>query len=132
MPIPGETNLRGVHPDLARVVRRAHTMAPGTFRVGEGVRTLARQKQLKAAGASKTLRSRHIPSTSKRNPQWGHAVDLICTIDGKVRWDWPLYNKLAKIMKAAAKAEGVTVTWGGSWASFPDGPHYQLDWTVYP
>jgi peptidoglycan L-alanyl-D-glutamate endopeptidase CwlK len=118
--------LKGVHPDLVRVVLRCAEDwkdADTGFIVTCGLRTLAEQKVLVAKGASKTLRSRHLT---------GHAVDLAATIDGKVRWDWPLYDRLAKAMKAAAKAEKVTVEWGGDWKTFKDGPHYQLPWKQYP
>lgn len=120
------SRLRGVHPDLVRVVMHcaADWADPDTgFIVTCGLRTLDEQKQLKAKGASKTLRSRHLT---------GHAVDLACTLDGQVRWDWPLYNKLAKAMKAAAKSEKVSLEWGGDWVSFKDGPHFQLPWAKYP
>ena len=118
--------LKGVHPDLVRVVLRCAEDwkdADTGFIVTCGVRTLAEQKVLVAKGASKTLRSRHLT---------GHAVDLAATIDGKARWDWPLYDRLAKAMKAAAKAEKVPLEWGGDWTSFKDGPHYQLPWASYP
>jgi peptidoglycan LD-endopeptidase CwlK len=118
--------LRGVHPDLVRVVLRCAEdwKDPDTaFIVTCGTRTLAEQKVLVAKGASKTLRSRHLT---------GHAVDLAATIDGKVRWDWPLYDRLAKAMKAAAKAEKVPLEWGGDWVTWRDGPHYQLPWKTHP
>jgi peptidoglycan LD-endopeptidase CwlK len=123
--------LKGAHPDLVRVVLRCAEDwkdADTGFIVTCGVRTLAEQKVLVAKGASKTLRSRHIPAANG----YSHAVDLAATIDGKVRWDWPLYDRLAKAMKAAAKAEKVTVEWGGDWKTFKDGPHYQLPWASYP
>jgi peptidoglycan L-alanyl-D-glutamate endopeptidase CwlK len=125
------SRLKGVHPDLVRVVMRcaADWADPATgFIVTCGVRTLEEQKILKAKGASKTLRSRHIPAANG----FSHAVDLACTIKGQVRWDWPLYDRLAKRMKAAAKAEKVPLEWGGEWVSFKDGPHYQLPWKQYP
>ena len=109
--------LQGVHPDLLRVIRRAATASKVPFIVVEGLRTLERQKQLKAAGATKILNSRHIT---------GHAVDLVPLIDGKPRWDWPLYHKLAPFVWAAARAERVPLEWGGDWKSFPDAPHWQL------
>jgi peptidoglycan L-alanyl-D-glutamate endopeptidase CwlK len=123
--------LKGVHPDLVRVVNRCAADwkdAETGFIVTCGVRTLAEQKVLKAKGASKTLRSRHIPAANG----FSHAVDLACTIKGQVRWDWPLYNRLAVCMKAAAKAEKVPLEWGGDWKTFKDGPHYQLPWASYP
>lgn len=126
-----DARLRGVHPDLIRVVRRcaADWSDPDTgFIVTCGVRTLEEQKVLKAKGASKTLRSRHIPAPNG----FSHAVDLAYTIGGKVRWDFPLYEKLAKAMKAAAKREKVPLEAGIDWVSFKDGPHFQLPWKEYP
>lgn len=123
--------LKGVHPDLVRVVNRCTgdwKDADTGFVVTCGVRTLDEQKILKAKGASKTLRSRHIPAANG----FSHAVDLAATIGGNVRWDWPLYDRLAKAMKAAANKEKVPLEWGGDWASFKDGPHYQLPWKQYP
>lgn len=118
--------LRGVHPDLARVVRRcaADWTDPETgFVVTCGRRTIEEQRLLYAKGATRTLRSRHLT---------GHAVDLAVAIHGQIRWDWPLYAKLAKAMKAAAKAEKVPLEWGGDWVSFKDGPHFQLPVSKYP
>jgi peptidoglycan L-alanyl-D-glutamate endopeptidase CwlK len=93
------------------------------FMVLEGLRTPARQKQLVAKGASKTMRSRHLT---------GHAVDIAPLLGGKVSWDWPLYHRLAPIVKRAAAAENVPVEWGGDWRTFKDGPHWQLPWAKYP
>lgn len=115
--------LKGVHPDLVRVVKRAITLTEIDFTVLEGKRTLARQRQLVAAGASQTLNSRHLT---------GHAVDLGALVNGKVRWDWPLYHKIYKAMKQAAEIEKVKIEWGGNWKSFKDGPHYQLPFKSYP
>jgi peptidoglycan L-alanyl-D-glutamate endopeptidase CwlK len=115
--------LQDVHPDLVRVVRRAAALSSLDFTVLEGLRTLPRQKQLLAQGATRTLNSRHLT---------GHAVDLAPMIDGTVSWDWPLYNRLAKIVKAAAAHEKVPITWGGDWRTFKDGPHWELPWKQYP
>lgn len=109
--------LKGVHPDLVRVIKKAAELSKVDFAVVEGLRTLERQKQLKKAGATKILNSRHIT---------GHAVDLVPLVDGKARWDWPLYYKLAPYVWAAARAEKVPLEWGGLWKSFPDAPHWQL------
>lgn len=115
--------LKGVHPDLVRVMNRALQESAVDFRVIEGLRTLARQKQLVASGASQTLRSRHLT---------GHAVDIVPIVGGKVSWDWPLYHRLAPAVKLAAQAEGVPIEWGGDWRTFKDGPHWQLPWDKYP
>ena len=60
-----------------------------------------------------------------------YADDVVALLDGKVRWDWPLYYRIAKAFKAAAKAEGVPLEWGGDW-KMRDGPHFQLPWKQYP
>jgi peptidoglycan L-alanyl-D-glutamate endopeptidase CwlK len=115
--------LQGVHPDLVRVVERAIELTSVDFTVLEGLRTTDRQKTLVAAGASKTMNSRHIT---------GHAVDLGAYVDGQVDWSWPLYERIAAAMKLAAKELGVAITWGGDWSSFRDGPHFELDRKAYP
>lgn len=115
--------LRGVHPDLVKVVELAIARSEIDFTVLEGLRDRARQKELVAAGASTTMNSRHIT---------GHAVDLGALVNGSVRWDWALYHKLAKAMKSAAAELGIPITWGGDWSSFPDGPHFELPRRAYP
>lgn len=115
--------LEGVHPDLVKVVKLAFDLSPNVFIVTEGLRTLERQKQLLAAGASQTLRSRHLT---------GHAVDLAIKVGAEVRWDWPLYRALAVVMKGAAEQLEIPLEWGGDWKSLVDGPHYQLPWKDYP
>jgi peptidoglycan L-alanyl-D-glutamate endopeptidase CwlK len=113
--------LSGVHPDLVRVISRARASAD--FIVTEGLRTPERQKQLVAAGASQTMHSRHLT---------GHAVDVAALVDGVVRWDWPLYDRLALAVKRAAVEEEVAIVWGGDWPKFRDGPHFELDRRRYP
>jgi peptidoglycan L-alanyl-D-glutamate endopeptidase CwlK len=115
--------LTGVHPDLVAVVRRAAELTTVPFVVTEGLRTKERQEQLVNAGASRTLKSRHLT---------GHAVDLAAMVGTEVRWDWPLYYKLADAMKKAALELNIPIEWGGDWKSFPDGPHFQLSWAIYP
>lgn len=117
------SRLEGVHSHLVAIVKRAAAISDLDFTVLEGMRTLARQKELVAQGASKTMKSRHLT---------GHAVDLAPLIGGKVSWDWPLYHRLAPIVKRAASELGHPVEWGGDWRSFKDGPHWQLPWAAYP
>lgn len=114
--------LSGVHPDLVAVVKRAIEITEVDFAVLEGVRSLARQEQLFKAGGSTTMRSRHLT---------GHAVDLGAYV-GQIRWDWPLYDKIALAMKAAAIELQIALEWGGDWKTFKDGPHFQLTWEAYP
>ena len=115
--------LNGVHPDLVRVVELALTYSPHDFTITEGLRSVARQRELKAAGASQTMNSRHIT---------GHAIDFAVLVGGKVRWDWPLYGQVAEAFKRAAKELKVPIIWGGDWKSLRDGPHVELDRRKYP
>ncbi|NKC30213.1 M15 family metallopeptidase [Roseomonas sp. BU-1] len=111
--------LRGVHPDLVRVIRRARRDA--AFFVIEGVRSAERQRVLVAGGASRTQNSRHLT---------GHAVDL-----GPIPLDWQnidSFRAIARVVQAAAEAEGVSIRWGGSFTGFFDGPHFELTWAAYP
>ncbi|MBS6009596.1 MAG: M15 family metallopeptidase [Haemophilus parahaemolyticus] len=124
-----EEKLAGVHPDLVKVVRRALTLSPVDFKVIEGVRTLARQKELFAKKATKTMNSRHLT---------GHAVDLV-----PLPLDWnnrQAFESVAKAMQQAAKQLGIAIRWGGDWnmngsstdEKFYDGPHFELLRAVYP
>lgn len=117
------SRLKGVHPDLVAVVNRAIKLTEVDFAVLEGLRTHTRQIELVKAGASQTMNSRHLT---------GHAVDLGAYVGGAVRWDWPLYHKIAAAMKRAAAEIGVPIEWGGDWKSFKDGPHFQLSRKKYP
>ena len=114
--------LQKVHPDLVKVVLLAIELTEVDFGVTEGVRTVERQRELFAKGASKTMNSRHLT---------GHAVDLVAYVGSEVRWDWPLYHKIADAMKRAANSLGVPIVWGGDWRTFKDGPHFELDRKVY-
>lgn len=130
--------LKGVHPDIVRVVQRAIELTEIDFTVLEGVRTKARQAQLVRSGASKTMNSRHLT---------GHAVDIAPLVNGKVSWDFNYYYPLAKAMAQAATELGVPIRWGGAWTvisakkgtpqewvkayrdkggRFLDGPHFEI------
>lgn len=132
-------NLQGVHPHLREVAVRALSVSAVDFVVIEGLRTLARQKQLLAAGATWTLDSRHLT---------GHAIDIVPWLGGKVRYDWPLYYRLAEAFRRASIDAGIKVRWGGSWTLLtslpatigaqhlhktkPDGAHFELPKADYP
>ncbi len=128
------TRLQGVHPDLVAIVNRAAEITVQPFIITEGLRTLERQKKLLEAGASWTLRSRHLT---------GHAVDVAAFIDmdgsgdytkqDNIRWDWPLYTTISIAMKDAARELNLPIEWGGDWKPRnKDGPHFQLPWSKYP
>lgn len=123
--------LKGVHPALVKVVNRCAADWKDTeltWIITCGPRTVAEQKVLVAKGASKTMNSRHIPGKDG----YSKAVDVAMVLNGKLKWDWPLYAKMAVAMQAAASKEMVPLEWGGSWKSFRDGPHYQLPKVLFP
>jgi peptidoglycan L-alanyl-D-glutamate endopeptidase CwlK len=141
--------LTGVHPKLIAVVEKAIQLTSQDFAVTDGVRTLEYQKQLLARGATKTLKSKHLPQADRL----GHAVDLVPVIGGIPRWEWPPIWNVAQAVDLAATALGVRLVWGAVWdrcmmdyggspaalqaavnaykvrhagSDFLDGPHYQL------
>jgi len=114
------SKLDGVHPDLVVVVERAIGLSSQDFSVGEGLRSISRQRELVETGKSTTMNSRHLT---------GHAVDLF---PYPVSWDWEHFYPIADAMKQAAKELNVDLEWGGDWKKFPDGPHFQLSWENYP
>jgi peptidoglycan LD-endopeptidase CwlK len=116
-------HLTGVHPALVAVVERAIVKSPVDFMITEGLRSSDRQAALVAAGASRTQRSRHLT---------GHAVDVAALVDGQVRWDWPLYGRIAAAFKAAATELETPIVWGGDWKTLRDGPHFELDRRAFP
>lgn len=119
-----EENLRGVHPDLVKVVHRALEITDIDFMVIEGKRNEARQRQLVASGKSQTMNSRHLT---------GHAVDCAPLVNNQIPWsDWSCFKKVADGMMQAAKELSVDIEWGGNWKTFKDGPHFQLTHKTYP
>ena len=124
MSLNSEPKLRGVHPKLVEVVKLARKYSKVKFVVGDGKRTRAQQRIYVQRGVSKTMRSKHLT---------GHAVDLwVLDSKGKVTWKWAPYEELNKGVQKAAKELGIKVTWGGSWKTFKDGPHFQINPKEYP
>lgn len=117
------SRLVGVHPRLVAVAEEAITLSPVDFMITEGLRSPDRQAALVRTGASRTKNSRHLT---------GHALDVAAMVDGQVRWDWPLYPRIAAAFKAAAARQGTAIVWGGDWISLKDGPHFELDRKVFP
>lgn len=130
-----EAKLRGVHPDLVKVVRLAIAISDVDFTVGEGVRTLAQQKINKRNGVSKTLRSRHIPEMNECGVAC--AVDLwaLHDLDGDgdldISWVEAHYAPIAQAMKKAAQELKIPIEWGYDLWGW-DAPHFQLPRKDYP
>lgn len=118
-----EKNLLGVHPDLVRVIRLALHYSLVPFSITEGLRSMARQRDLLREGKSQTLRSRHLT---------GHALDVVAMPAGVVSWEWDYYAQIAVAVRRAARECGINVEWGGEWKTLKDGPHFQLPFKDYP
>lgn len=103
--------LKGVEPRLVKVVKKAILYTRQDFSVHSGVRTLDEQRELVRKGASTTMNSMHLPQADG----FGHAVDLVPYINGRLRWEWePIYH-IAVAMHKAAKEEGLILRWGAVW-----------------
>jgi peptidoglycan L-alanyl-D-glutamate endopeptidase CwlK len=110
-------NLKGVNPDMVAIVHRAAELSPVYFVVTEGLRTVKRQAELVAKGASRTMNSKHLT---------GRAVDVAAFPDGKLSWEFRYYKTISQAFKQAANELGVKIRWGGDWKSFVDSPHFEL------
>lgn len=137
------SNLTGVHPDMVKVVKRAIEITGEDFMVGEGVRSVSRQRQLVARGASKTMNSKHLIQSDG----YSHAVDLYWWNNGGISWstsnlenfysldankEYLGYQEIGLSMLQAAKELGVKLRWGADWDS--DGQHTDhrfLDWVHF-
>jgi peptidoglycan L-alanyl-D-glutamate endopeptidase CwlK len=142
--------LAPVHKDLQKVAHRALALSTVDFRVVEGMRTLARQKQLVAQGKSKTMNSRHLT---------GHAIDFCPVVNGQLDWNNEKnFTEVAEAFRKAAVELDVEILWGRAWhlalnyhpsaqaaldsyvadskkkgkRPFLDGPHVQLTTRSYP
>jgi len=127
--------LKGVHPNLVKVVERAIQLTKQDFMVLEGVRTPERQKELFAQGRTKpgpkvtwTLTSNHF----KQKDGYGHAVDLV---PFPVDWnDLKKFDAIYNAMFAAAKELKIELRYGGDWdrdgklreKGETDSPHWEL------
>lgn len=110
--------MQGVDPRLVGVVKAAAEISDVPFQVSEGLRTRERQAYLVKTGKSKTMNSYHLR---------GKAVDLVAMPAGEVSWNLADYRRINAAVQKAAKAAGVTITWGGTWKTIIDGPHWQIE-----
>ena len=138
-------NLKGVHPSLVRVVKRAITTTGQDFLVVQGVRS--KEQMWENYGKGRTVAqcaAKGVPAIyakpSLAKVTWlndplksnhrvhadgyGHAVDLV---PFPVDWNsLPKFHVIASAMKQAALAEGVRISWGGEWSGTKDYPHFEI------
>lgn len=126
-------NLKGVHPDLVKVMHEAIKDTPIDFTVTEGVRTVKRQQHLYAQGRNRPgMIVTYVDGVKKKSNHqlqadgYGYAVDIYPFINGKVEVCGA--NELELIawhIGKVAEKLGIPVEWGGNW-KFKDYPHFEL------
>ena len=118
-----QEKLASVKPELQKVILKAFETMPFDVMVLEGIRTKARQEELYAKGASKTMKSKHLT---------GDAVDLA---PYPIDWsDKAKFRVMAEHVLAAAKILNIKVRSGTDWdmdgdwkdEKFYDGPHIEI------
>ena len=132
-------SLKGVNPNLVKVVERAIELTEQDFLVLEGVRSKEQcyinygKGRTVAQCSTKGVPIKYAqPSLSKvtwlNNPLaskhvTGNAVDLV---PSPVDWNTiSKFTTISKAMKQAAKELGVDLEWGGDWTK-KDYPHFEL------
>ena len=111
-----------VHPDIKKLMIEAIKDTPIDFTIIETVRTLKKQKEYYSKGKSKTLKSRHIPSSNKSG-----MCEAVDAVPYPVNWDnIKRFVILADHIKSKAKELNIPITWGGDFKNFFDAPHYEL------
>lgn len=143
------SELNGVHPALVELVHQVIQETPQDFIVFDGLRTRAEQTKLMASGATRTMKSMHLPQADG----YSHAIDLVPYVGGRPRWEWGPIWPIASTVHAVALRMRLKLVWGGVWdkafsildgspaglrkavdaycvrhpgPDFLDGPHYQL------
>ncbi len=115
-------NNRQLHPFLKLLMEKAIETSPLDFTIIETVRTKEQQIINVKKGVSKTMKSRHIPATTKSG--YSEAVDI-----APYPIDWnnvERFKQLSSHIKKTADLMGIKIEWGGDWKTFKDYPHYQL------
>lgn len=126
-------NLKGVHPDLVRLMHEAIKNSPVDFTITCGVRSISEQSALYAQGRTKPgkvitncdgvkVKSNH----QSKSDGYGYAVDLYPYHSGKVQVnDVSGLTVIAKHIKEIARKLNIRVEWGGDWR-MKDYPHFEL------
>jgi len=135
--------LKGVHPDVVKLFKKAIKDSPYDFRITHGVRSPEEQNKLFQLG--RTVKGKKVTNCDgyviKSNHQpksdgFGYAVDIfICGYvdNGKYvkttsqeGYEYSKLKAVAEHIKLIAKRLGVNISWGGDWTRFKDYPHFEL------
>ena len=137
--------MKGVHPKLIELMKKAIGDSPYDFKIVQGLRTAEYQNSLYQQGRTKPgkIVTKLDGYNRKSNHQaksdgYGHAVDIAvcgqydqngnyvkCTTDAEM-FDNKKLVEISKHIKAVAKDMGLEIVWGGDWKTLYDTPHYEL------
>ena len=137
--------MKGVHPKLIELMKKAIGDSPYDFKIVQGLRTAEYQNSLYQQGRTKSgkIVTKLDGYNRKSNHQaksdgYGHAVDIAvcgqydqngnyvkCTTDAEM-FDNKKLVEISKHIKAVAKDMGLEIVWGGDWKTLYDTPHYEL------
>jgi len=116
-------NLKGVHPDMVKLMKEAIKTTPIDFTIIEGVRTTARQLELYKAKKSRCDGIYKKSNHQVKKDGYGYAVDVV-----PYPVDWNNINRfilLSKHIKSVANKLGIKISYGGDW-TMKDFPHWEL------
>lgn len=137
--------MKGVHPKLIELMKKAISDSPYDFKIVQGLRTAEYQNSLYQQGRTKPgkIVTKLDGYNRKSNHQakadgYGHAVDIaVCghydqngnyvkyTTDAEM-FDNKKLVEISGHVKAVAKEMGLEIVWGGDWKTLYDTPHYEL------
>lgn len=126
--------LKGVHPNLIKVMNEAIKNTPIDFTIIEGVRTTKRQQELYARGrtskGSKVTNADGVKNKSNhqvKSDGYGHAIDFCPYINGGLDWNTiSNFKTIVQHIKDTALVLGIKITAGIDWKNPYDPPHIQL------
>ena len=132
---PTQERISKLHPSVREEVTRIveeinkNLTKRSQVRISEGYRTDAEQTALYAQGRTKPGKKVTNAAAGQSVHNYGFAVDIVLIIDGKtaswdVKADWD-GDKVADWDECVKVFARYGWSWGGSWSSFKDMPHFE-------
>jgi peptidoglycan L-alanyl-D-glutamate endopeptidase CwlK len=127
--------IEGLHPtvrsEIKKIIEECDNALTGRakIRITQGTRTFAEQDALYAQGRTKPGKKVTNAKGGQSIHNFGFAVDICLIIDGReASWDtakdWD-NDGVADWMECVAIFARYGWTWGGSWKTFKDMPHFE-------
>lgn len=116
-----------VHPELARLTRKAIQITKVDFGVHEGIRSYETQVRYMREKKTTTLHSLHL----EQHDGYSHAIDIFAYIDGKANYRNQNYRPIIQAFITASIALEIQVEFGHLWKGFQDSVHIQLNQKYY-